>query len=51
VFLNQTYINRRVRIWKAVLDSAGDIVGDAIITFDGQVTGYGLQDGDENFNN
>jgi len=47
VFLNQTYINRRVRIWKAVLDSAGDIIGDAIITFDGQITGYGLQGGED----
>jgi hypothetical protein len=47
IFLNQTYINRRVRIWKAVLDDAGAIIGDAIITFDGQVTGYGIQDNED----
>tara|TARA_R110000796_G_scaffold61478_2_gene142336 strand:- start:479 stop:1033 length:555 start_codon:yes stop_codon:yes gene_type:complete len=47
IFLSQTYINRRVRIWKAVLDDAGQIIGDAIITFDGQVTGYGIQDGEQ----
>lgn len=44
VFLNQQYINRRARIWKAVLDDAGEIIGDAILTFDGQLTGYSLQD-------
>ena len=47
IFLSQTYINRRVRIWKAVLDDAGQIIGDAIITFDGQVTGYALQDSND----
>jgi len=44
IFLNQEYINRRVRLWKAVLDTAGEVIGDAIITFDGQITGYSIQD-------
>lgn len=44
VFLNQQYINRRARIWKAVLDTDGSIIGDAILTFDGQITGYGIRD-------
>lgn len=42
IFLNSDYLNRRVRIWKAVLDSSGAIVGDAISTFDGEVTGYSI---------
>ena len=44
IFLNTDYLNRRVRIWKAVLDSSGVIVGDAIPTFDGEVTGYGISE-------
>ena len=42
IFLNIDYLNRRVRIWKAILDASGQIVGDAIPTFDGEVTGYGI---------
>ena len=47
IFLNQEYINRRVRLWKAVLDTAGEVIGDAIITFDGQITGYSIQDSED----
>jgi hypothetical protein len=47
IFLNQEYINRRVRLWKAVLDTAGAVIGDAIITFDGQITGYSIQDSED----
>ena len=44
VFLTQDYINRRVRIWKAVLNDSGQVIGDPILTFDGQITGYGIRD-------
>lgn len=44
IFLNTDYLNRRVRIWKAVLDASGAIVGDAILTFDGQITGYNISE-------
>jgi len=43
IFLNQEYVNRRVRIWLAVLDSSAAIVGDPIKTFDGEIVGYSLQ--------
>lgn len=43
-FLNQQYMNRRVRIWLAILNSAGQIIGDPIKTFDGEITGYSLQE-------
>ena len=43
-FLGQDYVNRRARIWKAVLSESGAIVGEPILTFDGQITGYSIQD-------
>lgn len=42
IFLNQQYINRRMRIWLAILNSSGQIIGDPIKTFDGEITGYSL---------
>jgi len=44
IFLNIDYLNRRVRIWNAILDNGGEIIGDAIPTFDGEVTGFGVAD-------
>lgn len=45
IFLNMNYLNRRVRIWNGILDSSGQIIGDAIPTFDGEVTGYAITEG------
>lgn len=42
IFLNQEYVNRRARIWLAVLNASGQIIGDPIKTFDGEITGYQL---------
>ena len=42
IFLNIDYLNRRVRIWNAILDESGQLIGDAIPTFDGEVTGYAI---------
>ena len=44
IFLNSDYLNRRVRIWKAVLDSSGAIIGDALATFDGEITGFSISE-------
>ena len=43
IFLNQQYVNRQVRIFLAILTSAGAISGDPIKTFDGEIVGYDLQ--------
>lgn len=47
IFLTQEYINKRVRIWKAVLDDQGAIIGDKILTFDGQITGFSIDDSED----
>jgi len=41
-FLRKDYLNRRVRIWNAVLGNSGAIIGEAIPTFDGEITGYAI---------
>ena len=43
IFLNQQYVNRRVRVWLTVLSDSGAIIGDPIKTFDGEIVGYSLQ--------
>ena len=43
IFLTQQYMNRQVRIFLAILTSAGAISGDPIKTFDGEIIGYDLQ--------
>jgi len=47
LFLNQQYVNRRVIVYLAILNGQGVIQGDPIKTFDGEVTGYSLQDSAE----
>lgn len=47
IFLNQEYINRQVKMWIAILDASGSIIGDPIKTFDGQIVGYSLQESRE----
>lgn len=44
IFLSQQYINREVEIWLAILGADGTITGDPIKTFDGQISGYSLQE-------
>jgi len=48
IFLNQEYVNRRARIWLAIISSGGEIIGDPIKTFDGEITGYSLQESKSN---
>jgi len=47
IFLNNEYLNRRARIWLAVLSAAGEVVGDPIATFDGEITGYSITEGND----
>ena len=36
-----------MRIWKTVLDDQGAIIGDKILTFDGQITGFSIDDSED----
>lgn len=45
IFLNQNHVNRRVQIFLAILDTAGNVVGDAIKTYDGQIESFSLTEG------
>ena len=44
ILLNQNYINRKVQIYLAVLDSTGSVTGDAIKTYDGIIESFSLND-------
>lgn len=44
LFLNNDYIDVRVRAWRAVLDSSDAVIGDPILIFDGRITGYEISD-------
>lgn len=44
VFLGTSYVNRRVQMYLAVLDNSGSVTGDAIKTFDGQISSFTIND-------
>lgn len=44
VFLTQEYVNRQVEMWLAVLDTSGNVTGDAIKTFDGQIESFSINE-------
>jgi hypothetical protein len=46
LFLGQSYIDVRGRIWKAVLGPDDAIVGAPFVVFDGRVASYSITDGD-----
>jgi len=46
-FLRKDYLNRRIQIWNAVLGNSGAIIGDAISTFDGEITGYAISESND----
>ncbi len=46
ILLNQNYINRKVQIYLAVLDTAGAVTGDAIKTYEGIIESFSLNDRD-----
>lgn len=46
LFLSNNYIDVRARIWKAVLTNTDTVIGDAILTFDGRITSYNIDESD-----
>lgn len=46
IFLSQDYMDRRTRIWRAVIDSDDNVVGAPFMFFDGRVVGFEIEDSD-----
>lgn len=44
IFLNNDWLNRQGKVWKAVIDDTGAIVGDPLVVFDGQITNWQFQE-------
>lgn len=47
-FLTNNYMDVRARIWRAVMTTSDAIVGDPFLVFDGRITGFAIDDSDEN---
>lgn len=47
IFLNQDWVNRRVTLQTAVLDSADAVIGSPITVFDGQITQFQISESDK----
>jgi|TARA_R110000751_G_scaffold3931_1_gene18684 hypothetical protein len=46
IFLSNNYIDVPIKIYRAILNDADALVGDAILIFDGILTGYQIEDDD-----
>lgn len=44
IFLQQDYMDRQVRIWRAVIDSNDSVVGAPFLYFDGRIVGFDIED-------
>lgn len=44
LFLTNDWVNRQGKVWKAVLDSNGAVVGAPLVVFDGQITNWQFQE-------
>ena len=44
IFLSQDYIDKPVKIYRAVLDDSDNVIGAPILVFDGLMTGYDIED-------
>lgn len=44
LFLSQDYIDRPVKIYRAVLNDSDAVIGQPILVFDGLMTGYSIED-------
>jgi len=44
LFLSQAYIDRPVKIYRAVLNDSDAVIGSPILIFDGLITGYAIDD-------
>lgn len=42
--LNNNYMNKQVRIWKAVLGADDSVVGEPFVVFDGIISSYSIDD-------
>lgn len=47
IFLSSDWINRRVLVQKAVIDTSGSIIGDAIVVFDGLLSQFQINEDDK----
>lgn len=47
IFLNNAYHGVRARVWKAVLDTDSSVIGAPILTFDGPIDSFGIDDSDD----
>jgi hypothetical protein len=47
VFLNNQYHGVQAKVWKVVLDSAANVIGDPILAFDGNIDGFSLDESDD----
>ncbi len=47
IFLSNNYMDVRARVWKAVIGAADAIVGDPFIVFDGRISGFGIEDSEQ----
>lgn len=43
-FLGGEYLDRRVRIWRAVIDASDAVVGAPFLYFDGRISGFTIDD-------
>lgn len=44
IFLQQNYMDRRARIWRAVIDASNEVVGSPFLYFDGRIVGFDIED-------
>jgi len=46
IFLSQDYMDRRFRIWRSVIDSDNNVIGEPFMFFDGRIVGFEIEDSD-----
>lgn len=46
IFLQQDYMDRRFRVWRAVIDADDEVIGDPFLYFDGRIVGFNIEDSD-----
>lgn len=46
IFLGQDYMDRRFRVWRAVIDANDNVVGAPFMYFDGRIVGFDIEDSD-----
>lgn len=44
IFLQQDYMDRRFRIWRAVIDENDNVIGAPFMFFDGRIAGFSIED-------